>query len=181
MTVLEAINYRTRYRGNYESAEIPRDDLIKIMQAGLAAPFGCNKQTTSLIAVDAPELLSELREIITGLRRPTKAETAPAIICVLTQKICAVQDRYVNVQDYAAAIENMLLAIVSLGYQSCWIEGDITDTDALGRKMTDILGVPIDYELVCILPVGVAMESIKNVNKKSFEERTWFNGFKKVV
>ena len=27
---------------------IPKEDLIKIMQAGLEAPSGCNKQTTSL-------------------------------------------------------------------------------------------------------------------------------------
>lgn len=50
MTALEVINNRHSYRGKYESIPVPREDLIKIMEAGLAAPSGCNKQTTSLIA-----------------------------------------------------------------------------------------------------------------------------------
>ena len=52
MNVFEAINKRHSYRGKYKPDPIPREDLIKIMQAGLDAPSGCNKQTTSLIAVD---------------------------------------------------------------------------------------------------------------------------------
>lgn len=52
MNILDLINSRHSYRGEYESTPVPKEDLIKIMQAGLAAPSGCNKQTTSLIAVD---------------------------------------------------------------------------------------------------------------------------------
>jgi nitroreductase len=174
MTALDAIRDRTSYRGTYKDTKIPREDLIKIMEAGLAAPSGCNKQTTSLIAVDDAELLRRLRETI----HPRAAETAPAIICVLTQNIRAYRDRCFSVQDYSAAIENMLLAAVELGYQSCWYEGHITDTDAIGRKMADILGVPGDYELVCFLPIGIADQALTYVDKKPFEERAWFNGFK---
>ena len=174
MTALEAIMNRTSYRGEYKNTVIPRDDLTRIMEAGLAAPSGCNKQTTSLIAVDDPELLSKLREVI----KPSVAASAPAMICVLTQKIYAYRDRCFNVHDYSAAIQNMLLAAVELGYQSCWYEGHITDTDAIGRKMADILGVPDDYELVCFLPIGIAAQPLTYVDKKPFAERAWFNGFK---
>jgi nitroreductase len=175
MTALEAILTRTSYRGEYKPQPVPRDDLAKIMEAGLAAPSGCNKQTVSLIAVDDPALLGRLLDVIAQ----KKSEPAPAMICVLTQKIIAYGDRCFHVQDYAAAIENMLLAAVAMGYQSCWYEGYVTDLDALGRKMADILGVPEDYELVCILPIGVAAEPTKRPEKAPFEERAWFNGFKK--
>lgn len=70
-------------------------------------------------------MLKRLHQVIT----PPIGETAPAMICVLAQHIIAYRDRCFDVQDYAAAIENMLLAIESLGYASCWIEGHITDTD----------------------------------------------------
>ena len=173
MTALEAMKNRTSYRGDYKNSNVPRGDLIKIMEAGLAAPSGCNKQTTSLIAVDDADLLIKLRSVI----QPAAAETAPALICVLTQKIIAYKDRSFNIQDYSAAIQNMLLAAVELGYQSCWYEGHVTDTDAIGRKMADILGVPGDYELVCFLPVGIAAQPPKHANKKTFGERAWFNGF----
>ena len=52
MSILELIFNRRSYRGPYENASVPREDLRRIMAAGLAAPSGCNKQTTSLIAVD---------------------------------------------------------------------------------------------------------------------------------
>ena len=173
MTALEAIKNRTSYRGRYKDAAVPRGDLAKIMEAGLAAPSGCNKQTTSLIAVDDPGLLGRLRETM----HPGVAEAAPAIICVLTQEIVAYRGRRFNIQDYSAAIENMLLAIVELGYQSCWYEGQVTDEDAIGRKMADVLGIPGDYGLVCFLPVGIAAQPLEYAEKRPFAERAWFNGF----
>ena len=52
MDVLDAIFSRHSYRGRFQPAPVPRDDLKLILEAGLAAPSGCNRQTTSLIAVD---------------------------------------------------------------------------------------------------------------------------------
>ena len=72
----------------------------------------------------------------------------------------------------------MLLAIVELGYQSCWYEGHITDDDRICDKMAEILGVPDGYELVCFLPVGIAEEEVKAPKKKPFSERAWFNSFR---
>lgn len=113
---------------------MPKSDLKKIMEAGIAAPSGCNKQTVSFIAVNDRKLLKELHKVI----KPPIGDTAPAMICVLTQKINAYSNRCFHVQDYSAAVENMLLACVELGYQSCWIEGHITDTDHIGKQMARI-------------------------------------------
>lgn len=173
MNTQTAITARTSYRGTYKPDKVPRTHLTQILTAGLSAPSGCNKQTTSLIAIDDPEVLAKLHSVID----PPVGETAPAMICVLTQKIYAYRDKCYHIQDYSAAIENMLLAIVDLGYESCWIEGHITDTDQIGRKMAEILHVPEDYELVCFLPVGKAAEPVKKAAKKPFKERAWFNGF----
>lgn len=174
MDILELIQSRRSYRGPYENTPVPREDLRRIMEAGLAAPSGCNKQTTSLIAVDDPELLRKLKAAI----NPPIAETAPAAILVLAREIIAYRDRCYSVQDYSAAIENMLLAIKALGYESCWYEGHITDLDRIGLKMAEVLGVPEDYSLVCMLPVGrPAQEPRPSPAKKPFGERAWFNGF----
>ena len=173
MSVLQTILNRHSYRGKYSGEPVPREHLAAIMEAGLAAPSGCNKQTTSLIAVDDPALLAQLHAVIS----PSVGETAPAMICVLSRQIFAYRDRHFDVQDYAAAIENMLLAIVALGYESCWVEGHITDVDRIGRKMADILGVPQEYDLVCFLPVGKASEPVCPPKKMPFEQRAWFNGF----
>ena len=172
-----AIQYRTSYRGAYKDTKIPRDHLVQLLEAGLSAPSGCNMQTTSLIAVDDAALLCKIKALI----EPPIAQTAPAFVCVLTQKIPARGNKYYNVQDYAAAIQNVLLCAVALGYQSCWYEGHITNTDRIGDQMAKILGVPEEYELVCFLPVGIPAEEIKAVKKQPFETRVWLNGFGKTM
>ena len=174
MSARELILSRRSYRGKYRPDKVPREDLAAIMEAGLAAPSGCNKQTTSLIAVDDEALLAGIRGVID----PPVAETAPAMICVLTRRISAYRDRCFAMQDYAAAIENMLLAVTAMGYQSCWYEGHITDTDRIGDRIAEILGVPEEYELVCILPVGIAESAPAAPKKLPFSERAWFNGFR---
>ncbi|MBQ7655486.1 MAG: GNAT family N-acetyltransferase [Clostridia bacterium] len=176
-SVLETIQNRRSYRGKYKPIPVPREDLTAIMEAGLAAPSGCNKQTTSLIAVDDPDTMRKLHAVI----QPAVGETAPAMICVLTKRVIAYRDRCFAVQDYAAAIENMLLAITALGYQSCWVEGHITDADRIGDQMAAILGVPDGYELVCFLPVGVAEEEPTAPKKKPFADRAMFNAFQGII
>lgn len=175
MNTIDTILARTSYRGAYAPTPVPRADLETILQAGLAAPSGCNQQTVSLIAVDDPAILAKLIALVT----PYVGSTAPAMICVLSAPICAYRDHCFSKQDYGAAIQNMLLAITELGYESCWVEGHITDTDRIGRKMADILGVPEELDLVCYLPVGRAADPLKRAIKKPFAQRAWFNGYHK--
>ena len=172
-SLTDLIMSRRSYRGKFKPDKVPRENLTAILKAGLAAPSGCNRQTTSLVAVDDPEILAQLHAVID----PPVGETAPAMICVLSQRINAYRDRCFATQDYSAAIENMLLAITALGYQSCWYEGHITDTDRICDRIAEILKVPAGYDVVCILPVGIAAGEPAAPKKKPFEERARFNSF----
>lgn len=175
MEIMKAILNRRSYRGQYTSESVPREHLVQIMEAGLIAPSGCNKQTTSLIAVDDEQVLAQLHAVID----PPVGASAPAMICVLSREMATHRGKSYHVQDYAAAIENMLLVIESLGYASCWVEGYVTGEERIGRKMADILGVPQDVELVCYLPVGRAAGKPNPRTKLPFEERAWFNGYRR--
>ena len=155
MNVLEAINSRRSYRGKFKPDPVPREHLVRILNAGLNAPSGCNKQTASLIAVDDRQVLDKLLGVI----QPPVAQTAPAAICVLTQRINAYRDKCYAVQDYSAAIENMLLAIVELGYQSCWYEGHITDEDNIAGKMAEYLAFRAITTLCVLCLSALQMEN----------------------
>jgi nitroreductase len=178
MDTLEAINKRHSFRGSYTQAPIPRDHLKKILEAGLAAPSGCNKQTTSLIALDDPELVNSIINLVkeNGFRG-AKGGMPPAGICVLTQRIPAYADVLFNIHDYSAAIENMLLAITALGYASCWIEGQITESAETQKQIAELLKIPAGYIVVGFLPVGIEESKGKRPEYKAFEKRAWFNGF----
>ncbi|MCI8659153.1 MAG: nitroreductase [Eubacterium sp.] len=168
---LDVIFSRSSYRGSYQGEEILRKDLVRILEAGIAAPSGCNRQTTSFIAVDDKRLVDEIKKIFPN----PSCQTAPAFIVVLTQQIASVDGRSYHVQDYGAAMENMLLAIQSMGYHTCWYEGGVR---AHAKEIAALLGVPDELDLVCLLPVGIAAEKvIPAKNKKPFSERAWFNGY----
>lgn len=175
MDCMKALLTRYSYRGMYQPDPVPREHLVQILEAGLAAPSGCNKQTTSLIAVDDPELLKALGQL---LHKPHFA-SAPAAICVLTQRVAAYEDTCFAVQDYSAAIENILLAVTALGYASCWVEGYVTGSDNIGRTMAEKLNVPPTHELVAFLPIGIPAEQKPRAQRKPFEARAWFNGFQR--
>ena len=176
MSLKSAINtiaIRHSYRGAYSPESVPEKDLMAIAKAGTEAPSGCNKQTTDVIIVNDPDVLNKIKAQID----PPVAQTAPAMIVVLTRRINAYRDRCFAIQDYSAAIENMLLAIVELGYQSCWYEGHITDEDRICDKIAGILHVPEEYDVVCILPVGKAEEELRAPAKKPLSERIRFNSW----
>ena len=170
-SAVNTIASRHSYRGDYLPDPVPEEDLITIARAGIEAPSGCNKQTTDVVILNDPEVLNRVK----GLIDPPVAETAPAMIVVLTRRINAYRDKCFAVQDYSAAIENMLLAIVELGYQSCWFEGHITDDDRICDKIAKELNIPDEYDVVCILPVGKAADDFHAPSKKAFTERVRFN------
>ena len=173
MDIMQTILTRRSYRGPYLPEPVPREDLRTLVEAGLAAPSGCNKQTVQLLAVDDPAVLARIKSVID----PPVGETAPAAICVLSKPLIAYRDRCFAVQDYSAAIENILLAAHALGYASCWYEGHITDADRIGRKMADLLGVPEDLDLVCFLPIGRPAQPLTAPRKQPFEARAFLNGY----
>ena len=172
-SAVNTISTRHSYRGKFLQEDVPEEDLITIARAGINAPSGCNKQTTEVIIVNDPEVLARVKAQIA----PPVAETAPALIVVLTRRINAYRDRCFAVQDYSAAVENMLLTIVELGYQSYWYEGHITDDDRICDRIAAVLNVPKDYDVVCILPVGKAADEFHAPDKKPFAERVHFNSW----
>lgn len=172
---LDTIFSRTSYRGSFKNQSIPREDLITIMRAGTAAPSGCNRQTASFVAVDDPALLEEIKTLFPN----PSCKTAPAFIAVFTRQIAGVDQHYYHVQDYAAAVENMLLAIKALGYESCWYEGNIRPC---AKQIAELLNAPDSVSLVCLLPVGAAADEVTRAKaKKPFEQRVWFNGMASIM
>ena len=63
MEFFETVINRHSYRGPFLDQAVDPDDLCKIVQAGLDAPSGMNKQTTSFVIVNDPALVSQIAEM----------------------------------------------------------------------------------------------------------------------
>lgn len=175
MDIFEAIKNRHSYRGPFKDTAIPRDDLKKIVRAALAAPSGKNIQTTRFVIIDDPALVNSIR----GMHPGNKAmQQAGAYIACIVDKIPeAVYEGYsFQVEDCAAAVENMLLAITGMGYASVWVDGWLR-AENRAETIGKLLNLPHDKIIRVILPVGIPEEQRQQPEKMPFEERAWFNTY----
>ncbi len=174
MELFEAIARRHCYRGAYLPQSVPREDLRKIVQAGLDAPSGKNGQTTTFVIVDDEAVLAGIRPLHASNKAVQQARAF--IACVIDKNPEAIYEGFdFAVEDCAAAVENMLLAVTALGYASVWIDGWLRLNDhaeTVGR----MLGVPDGKIVRILLPLGVPERTEwPTPPKKAFAERAWFN------
>jgi nitroreductase len=170
MDLFDTIAKRHSYRGEFTNAAMPRADLEKIVQAGIQAPSGCNAQTTSFVIVDDPQLLSQIAEIVD---KPVCRSAKAMIVCVADWRP-AYGNVSFAVEDCAAAVENMLLAITALGYATVWLDGALRAEDRAGR-IGRLLDVPPPKTVRVLLPLGVPAEPGEPREKLPFTRRASFN------
>lgn len=161
MEVYEAIEKRRTIRFLKRGAM--EDQLRRIVLAGTKAPSSGNRQSWEFIVIDDREIIDQLAEIKYQLNR--KFSLGPGE----TQK--DVEDRALNQKkgfqnssvvavctrsgDFGTgwlAVENISLAAVSEGLGS----NIITYWDEGKEGVEKVLGLSGDYELVCVLKLGVA-------------------------
>ena len=172
MDVIEAIKRRHSYRGAFKQQPVPRSDLKAIVQSGIQAPSGVNAQTTSFIIVDDQALLSQIGEICD---RQVVRDATAIVVCVVDHEP-VYKGMSFAVEDCAAAVENMLLAITALGYATVWIDGALR-AERKAERIGELLGVPADRQVRVILPIGVPVETGTQKEKQPFEQRAWYNRF----
>lgn len=175
MDLFKVIESRLSYRGAFKNEQIPESDLIKIVETGLNAPSGKNGQTTTFVIINDTVKISQIREL-----HPTNKamrEAQAYIACIVDIHPDAIYEGIsFQVEDCAAAVENMLLAITALGYGSVWIDGWLRLQNR-AEKIGDIIGIPKDKKIRVILPVGVPTEDGVKKKKKDFKSRAWFNQY----
>lgn len=169
MDLFEAIEKRFCYRKDMDQTEPPLEDLKKIVQAGLDAPSGVNAQTTGFIIIRDPEVVKAIRDMP---QANGSMATAPAYIaCHIARKPeASYMDISFDIEDCAAAVENMFLAATALGYGTVWIDGWLRK-DNRAAKIAGLTGLTDDRVIRIILPIGRMLEEQARKEKKSFESR----------
>ncbi len=144
MDTIKAIRHRRSVR-EYTGDPIPREALIKIVEAGRWAPSGYNRQPWDFIVITAREMIEELKIASQWM------EKAGAIIAVVLDPGAS----KFWLEDGSAAIENMLLASTALGFGSCWLQGYTEPREAAFKEL---LGVPEHKRLLTLIPIGVPVD-----------------------
>ncbi|WP_161843965.1 nitroreductase family protein [Pseudoflavonifractor sp. 524-17] len=172
MDFFEAAAKRYSHRTPFLDQPVPDEDVRKIVTAGIQAPSGQNCQTTSFVVVTDPALRKAISE---QLATPA-TQTAPVILVVLSEHVVAPCGLPFEVEDYAAAVENMLLAATALGYATVWMDG-MTKAPAANAAIAKLLNAPQGKTVRTILPLGVPAEVGEPKPRKAFDERVHYNAF----
>ena len=172
MDLFEAIGKRHSYRGPFSAAPVPREDLRRIVQAGIQAPSAKNEQVVSFVIVDDPQVLAQMKQIID---RPAGQTARAKIVCVTDPRPVLGEISFAT-EDCAACVENMLLAITALGYAAVWLDG-VLRFDDRAERIGRLLGVPQEKRVRIVLPLGVPAEAGAQKEKLPFDQRAWFNRY----
>lgn len=172
MDFFEAVEKRGSYRDVFSDKKLTRDELRKIVQAGIQAPSGCNAQTTSFVIVDDPAVIQKIADI---LGKSFCATAAAVIVCVVDHRT-VFGDMSFYREDCAAATENILLALTALGYATVWLDG-VLRVGGAAEKIGALLGVPTDKTVQIVLPVGEPARPHSQNSRLPFEKRAWFNRY----
>ena len=167
MDYFDVVKKRGSYRGEFEQTPVMHDDLLRILNAGISAPSGYNLQTSSFYVVINEALRKELAGIF-----PTKAvKTAPVILVITSKRVYGgAHNLQFEIEDYAAATENIMLAITASGYAGVWMDGMMKFEGNIERVRA-LLDIPDDETPRTIIPFGKPVEEVSQKPKKSFEER----------
>ena len=166
MEIFSVIKSRRSVR-QFKDESVDRKDLEKIVAAGIEAPSGCNAQLRHYIIVDSPQVMDHIRPVSRAI------ESAPAAIVLLIEPAATKFGEF-WIQDASAAMENMLLAAVALGYGACWVEGQVRPCE---DHLRTVLGVPGHLRVWSLMSVGRPAALPERPAKSDFADVVHYNRF----
>ncbi len=161
METREAIKTRRSVRG-FTSEDVTDEIIEEILEAGRWAPSGLNNQAWRFIVVRNEETKVELSKLT---RYGPTIKNAPVLIVVFLDR--EHMYHYVkDIQSIGACIQNMLLAIHSLGLGGVWL-GEILKNKEMVNK---VLGAPESYELMAVVALGHPVKKTRRSDRKNLSE-----------
>ena len=138
--MLDVIKNRRACRA-FKDQAVEQEKIDEIIEAGLLAPSGMNRQTPVIIAIKDKKTRDALQALNGKImeRDGDPFYGAPVILMVIAHK------QGLSLHDGGATIENMLLEATNQGLASCWIhraEEEIRSEE--GRKILSFTGLNFD-------------------------------------
>lgn len=166
METLECIAKRVSIR-LYKDKPVPKELIEKVVDAGRRAPSARGIEPWDFIVITDKDLLRRLGDIATS---GSFIRNAPACIAVFCE------DTKYYLEDGCAATENILLAVCDLGLGACWVAGD---KKPYAQNIAEILGVPKDKRLICLISLGWPAEKIEQRKHKPLKDVIHWNMYKR--
>ena len=171
MELLELMKYRRSIR-KYEDQQIEKDDLNKIIEAGLFAPNAGGGQRSLILAIHNPETVEKIGRLNVACMDRSRlvgsyvSKDQPSIIDDPTIKsgfygaptVCVLfgpKNFLYSIPDAFCCAENMVLEATNLGISSCIIaRGEETFANPEGEAYLKQWNIPENYIARCFVLLG---------------------------
>jgi nitroreductase len=140
MEVFEAVQKRRSVRA-YQPTPVPKEKLLRVLEAGRLAPSASNIQPWHFIVVTD----AEKREKLARARFAKFLREAPVVIVGCGEQKASPKWFMV---DVAIAMQNMVLTATSEGLGTCWV-GSFDE-----NQVCELLKIPENYRVVALLALG---------------------------
>lgn len=171
MTVWEAVQERQSVR-HFRPDPVSEQSLRAILEAGRQAASSLNKQRRRFIVVMNEATRARLAEASDNQGFVARAPVV-IVICSDEKVDETLSSNGVHkwVVDTTIAATQMMLAAVGEGLGSCWV-GSFDE-----GVVREILGIPGNIRVCCLLPVGVPARRLKRKFKKPMESVVFREGW----
>ena len=147
---------RRRSIRKYKDTPIPRESILKVLEAARVAPSAAHRQPWHFVVVQD----EGKRRLLSGSRG--WAANATAMIVAIGDPVAS-PNWWQN--DVGIAFEHVVLAAADLGLGTCWMGSMVRDAE-----IKALLGIPENLRVVAISPLGVPDEQPAPKERKSLEE-----------
>ena len=185
--------YKRRSIRKYKKDQIPRKDILEMIEAARNAPSAKNRQPWKFLVCSGNEKELLLNAMENGIDREIKSpilpeyaagiedaqntlrimREAPVTICVINPDgkspfgTLKAGSRFIEINSLlsiGAAIENLILKATELGYGTLWVG----NTCFAYQELMEVLKV--EGQLICAIVVGVPAELPEPRPRKSLDE-----------
>lgn len=157
METLQALKKRRSIR-TFNAKSVPRRLIEELIDCARFAPTARNVQPWEFVVVTKKEMLEELGSLADN---GSFIRDSNCCIAVFSK------DTKYYLEDGSAATENILIAACNLGLSSCWVAGD---KKPYCDRVKELLGVPSDFKLVSLIPLGYSDVRPSLPAKRSLKE-----------
>lgn len=171
MSVLEIIRKRRSVR-KYKGNLIPRDVLLRVLEAARLAPSGKNYQPWKFIIVQDEGLKGKVAKA--SAEQYFIAEAALIIVaCGFPDNSYSRLGRYMKSWpvDVAIALEHLILQAEEEGLGTCWI-GSFEE-----KEVKALLNIPEEVRVLALTPLGYPDQTPSGRGRKSLDEIISYDGY----
>lgn len=155
MDALKAVNTRRSIR-KYKDKKIPVQVIKKLITAARNAPTSFNDQPCVFITVTNQETKDAIASVKS--QRSQFLKTAPLLIACCYDETKSKATSH-NLENAAAAAENILITANALGLGACYVGGFDPNYPEIENTINKALKLPGHVKIVCLISVGYPDET----------------------